>query len=59
MNWLKHAFAVDPPGPAEPTDAQRVPVDKICREIVPRHMTTPALLDAGVGFRFYEPRRVL
>ena len=44
MNWLKHAFAVDPPGPAEPTDEQRIPVDKICREIVRRHMTTPALL---------------
>lgn len=44
MNWLKHAFAVEPPGPAEPTPEQRVIVDRICREIVRRHMTTPALL---------------
>ena len=44
MRWLKHAFAVDPPGPAEPTDAQRDVVERICREVVRRHLTTPALL---------------
>jgi len=44
VKWLKHAFAVDPPGPAEPTEEQRAAVDKICREIVRRHLTTPALL---------------
>ena len=44
MQWLKHAFAVDPPGPAEPTDAQRPVVERICREVVRRHLTTPALL---------------
>lgn len=44
MKWLKHAFAVDPPGPAEPTPEQRPAVEKVCREIVRRHMTTPALL---------------
>ena len=44
MNWLKHAFAVDPPGPAEPTPDQSPAVDKICREVVRRHMTTPALI---------------
>lgn len=42
--WLKHAFAVDPPGPAEPTDAQRGPVDWFCRQIAKRHLTTPALI---------------
>ncbi len=42
--WLKHAFAVDPPGPAEPTDAQREPVDWFCRQIAKRHLTTPALI---------------
>ena len=44
MQWLKHAFAVDPPGPAEPSDAQRAPAERICREVVRRHLTTPALL---------------
>jgi hypothetical protein len=40
--WFRHAFAIDPPGPAEPTDAQRQVVDRICREIVRRRLTTPA-----------------
>lgn len=44
MKWLKHAFAVDPPGPAEPTPEQQPAVEKVCREIVRRHMTTPALV---------------
>ena len=44
MQWLKHAFAVDPPGPAEPTPEQQAAVDKVCAEIVRRHLTTPALL---------------
>ncbi|MCI0364140.1 MAG: hypothetical protein L0Y44_04355 [Phycisphaerales bacterium] len=41
---LKKAFAVDDAGPAEPTEAQQVVVDKVCREVVRRHMTTPALI---------------
>lgn len=41
--WLKHAFAVDPPGPAEPTPPQAKVVDMICAEVVRRHLTTPAL----------------
>ena len=44
MHWLRHAFAVDPPGPAEPTDAERPVVDRVCAEISRRRMTTPALL---------------
>lgn len=44
MKWLKHAFAVDAPGPAEPTEPQRAVVDKVCCEVVRRHLTTPALL---------------
>ena len=44
MSWLKHAFAVDSPGPAKPTDTQQAVVDKVCKEIVRRHLTTPALL---------------
>jgi hypothetical protein len=44
VKWWKHAFAVDPPGPAEPTDAQRAVIDKLCAEVVRRRMTGPALL---------------
>jgi hypothetical protein len=40
---LSHAFAVDPPGPAEPTEPQRVVVERLCREVVRRRLTTPAI----------------
>lgn len=43
MRWLKHAFAVEPDGPAEPTDAEQAIAVRVCREIVRRRMTTPAL----------------
>ena len=43
-SWLKHAFAVDPPGPAEPTDTQHACVEKLCVEVVRRHLSTPALI---------------
>jgi hypothetical protein len=41
---LKHAFAVDPPGPAEPDAAQQQVVDAFCRWIARRHLTTPGLM---------------
>lgn len=44
MKWLKHAFATDAPGPAQPTEAQRLVVEKVCREVVRRRLTAPALL---------------
>ena len=44
MKWFKHAFAIDPPGPAEPNEAQCAVIDKLCAEVVRRHMTGPALL---------------
>lgn len=43
-NWFRHAFAVDPPGPAAPNDLQRDTIEKLCREIVRRQLTVPALL---------------
>ena len=49
MKWLKHAFAVDPPGPAQPNDAQRQLVDRLCREVIRRRMTTPAHMMLGMG----------
>lgn len=44
LDWLKHAFAVDPPGPAEPTPRQAEVIDRLCREVVRRRLTTPALM---------------
>ena len=41
---LKHAFAVDPPGPAEPTPQQQAPVNWFCRQVARRHLTTPGLI---------------
>lgn len=41
---LRNAFAVDPPGPAEPSEEERPLIDRICREVVRRGMATPALL---------------
>ncbi|MEX0716911.1 MAG: hypothetical protein WD066_10000 [Planctomycetaceae bacterium] len=40
---LRHAFAVDPPGPAEPTDEERPIVEALVREIARRRMTVPAI----------------
>ena len=44
MQWLKHAFAVEPAGAAEPNEKQRLAVDCVCRQIVRRHLSTPALM---------------
>jgi len=49
MKWLKHAFAVDPPGPAEPNEIQRTVVDRLCKEVVRRRMVTPATLILEMG----------
>ena len=49
LEWLKHAFATDPPGPAEPTQAQQQIVDRICHEIVRRRLTTPAQMALEMG----------
>ncbi|MBN2448427.1 MAG: hypothetical protein JXO22_16995 [Phycisphaerae bacterium] len=44
IGWLKNAFAVDPPGPVVPTDAERQVIDRLVREVVRRGMTAPALM---------------
>ncbi len=44
MRWLKHAFAVEKPGPAEPTPEQKSATEAVCRQIVKRHLTTPTIL---------------
>ncbi|UCD76614.1 MAG: hypothetical protein JSV91_06750 [Phycisphaerales bacterium] len=42
MRWLKHAFAIDPPEPAEPTPEQQAPIDWMCSLAARKHLTTPA-----------------
>lgn len=44
MKWLRHAFAVEPEGPLEPSDAQREVVERLCRSVVRRGLTAPALM---------------
>lgn len=44
FDWLKHAFAIESAGAFEPTEMQRDLVDRLCRQIVARELTTPALL---------------
>lgn len=49
MNWLRHAFAVEPDGPAGPTAAERALVERLCRAVVRRRLTAPALVLLEVG----------
>ncbi|MBW2369822.1 MAG: hypothetical protein JRH15_18275 [Deltaproteobacteria bacterium] len=44
LEWLKHAFAIDSAGAVKPTESQLLVVEKVCREIVKRRLTTPALM---------------
>ena len=41
---LRHAFAVEDPADFTPTEKERSAVEHICREVVRRRMTTPALM---------------
>jgi hypothetical protein len=49
MKWFKHAFAIEAPGCTIPTEAQRAIIEKLCREVVRRRMTTPALMTLEMG----------
>jgi hypothetical protein len=44
LDWLKHAFAIEPEGTHVPTEGQRAIIDKLCRQVVARGLTTPALI---------------
>ena len=41
---LRHAFAVEDPEDFAPTEKERTAAEHICREVVRRRMTTPALM---------------
>ncbi len=43
MNWFRHAFALDPPGPLTPTEEERAVVERLCRILVRRRMQIPAI----------------
>lgn len=42
--WLKHAFAIETESSIAPTQAQQEMIDRLCRQIVARGLTTPALV---------------
>lgn len=42
--WFAHAFAVEKPGEIAPTPEQCEIVDRLCREVVRRGLSTPALM---------------
>jgi len=44
LDALRHAFAVEKPSPPQPTESQQRLIDNLCRQIVERQLTTPALL---------------
>lgn len=44
FKWLKHAFAIETSGTEEPSEEVRSIVDRLCREVIRRHLTTPALM---------------
>lgn len=44
MNWLKHAFAIEPEGPVQPTERQKMAIGQLCQTIVNRGLSTPALI---------------
>lgn len=44
FRWLKHAFAVEPPGPLTPTDDERRVLDRLAGEVARRGLAMPALL---------------
>ena len=41
---MRHAFAVDPPGPAEPAPQEQEAVERFCRWFVRRHLATPGVV---------------
>tara|TARA_B100000073_G_scaffold196783_2_gene162968 strand:- start:1490 stop:1819 length:330 start_codon:yes stop_codon:yes gene_type:complete len=41
---FKHAFAIGKTEPFIPSESQKIVVEKVCREIVKRHATLPAVV---------------
>ena len=47
--WLKDAFHVDDDGPVEPNEIQKKALDKLCKGIIRRGLTTPAIIGVEMG----------
>jgi len=47
--WFKHAFHVEAEDTIEPTDLQKEAIDALCRGIIRRGLTTPAMIGVEMG----------
>ena len=47
--WLKHAFHVEGEGSMEPNELQKKALDSLCRGIIRRGLTTPAIIGVEMG----------
>jgi hypothetical protein len=47
--WLKHAFYVEDESSIEPNETQKNALDKLCRGIIRRGLTTPAIIGVEMG----------
>ncbi len=48
-SWLKHAFHVEDESVINPTDSQKQALDLLCRGIIRRGLTTPAIIGVEMG----------
>jgi len=44
MDSIKHAFGIGGPQQSEPNEKQKIIVDKVCKEVVNRKLSMPALI---------------
>ena len=44
IKGIKHAFALSSKNEPDPSEEQKMVVEKVCKEISRRHLTTPALI---------------
>jgi hypothetical protein len=47
--WFKDAFHVEEDTPIEPNEIQKKALDKLCKGIIRRGLTTPALMGVEMG----------
>ncbi len=45
----KHAFHIEDPGSINPTEQQKNAIDKLCKGIIRRGLTTPAIIGVEMG----------
>jgi len=47
--WFKHAFYIENESEIDPTEQQKNALDKLCRGIIRRGLTTPAIIGVEMG----------